>query len=225
MKYVLFLILLLVVLRIDMFVGVVERAWKKVPRVQEPVVVDAVETPAVSTFSVAGLQEDQISQFRLLMTEFTYKPDRLTRDLLVNYLKSNPSILEIKDSILFSELEKWLPLVREDNPEVLLTLNNFIELFKGAPLQTLLQFYTNFLEENTELFFHYYPITKDPNCIVAKYAWNYQNTVNEERLLLRKKQIEGLSGKIEAGKVDFASNCLLVIRVESSKIPQPSESL
>lgn len=225
MKYVLFAILLLIFLRIDMFIGVVERAWNKVPRPQgTEVVVEPIETPPVSTFSVAGLQEDQISQFRLLMTEFTYKPDKLTRELLINYIKSNPSVLEIKDTILFSELEKWVPLIQEDNPEVLLTLNDLMGLFKGASLQVLFQFYSNFLERNTEFFFHYFPIAKDPNCIVAKYAWNHENSLNEERLLLRKNQIEGLAGKIEAGKTDFASNCLLVIRVESSKLPQPSEN-
>lgn len=223
MKYIVIILLTLIILRIDMFIGVVERVWDKVPKSRPTPPAETIETPAVSTFSVSGLQDDQISQFRLLMTEFSYAPDKLTRELVVNYLKNHPQVAEISESALFFELDKWTPLSGEDNPEVPLILNDLMGVFKGKQLQTIQQFYSNILVANTELFFHYYPLSRDPNCMVAKYAWNNQNKLTMEDIKSRQGLIEETSVKLDPHKIDFASGCQLVLRVEKNKFSEPSE--
>lgn len=225
MKYVLIIVLTLIILRIDMFVGVVERAWKKIPQIKKQESVENLDIPAVSTFAVSDFKENHIEQFQLLLTEFSYNPDRATRELISNYLKKNPNIHDMNSDILFRGLDEWQSIVRGENQEVYFLLNDFIEYFKGKNFQVLLQFYSLVLDGNPEFFFHYYPIHKDPNCIVARYAWNQVNAIEEEVINSRKIKIEELANKIDPTKLDFSKNCLLVIRVESAKTPQPPEDL
>ncbi|HLT22398.1 MAG TPA: hypothetical protein VKZ84_03105 [Bacteriovoracaceae bacterium] len=217
MKYALIIALALIILRIDMFVGVAERAWNKVPRPKVDEAEISEEALPVSTFSVGDVETDKLSPLRLLITEFSYNPDRATREMLVEYIRSNPELLNLNPEILFSEMEKWRPYVAGENPELALLLNDLLNIFSGERKKVIQQFYSKYLDENPEFFFHYYPIQGDVNCIVAKYDWNSENVLNKEGISQRMKRIGDLAGQISPTKFEFSKNCQLVLRVEASK--------
>lgn len=224
MKYIFLVVLALIILRIDMFVGVVERAWQKIPQSSKEETVEPFEVPSVSTLAVSNFQQNQTNQFQLLLEEFGYHPDRPTRDLVREFLRTNSNVSDISPQNLFSGLEKWSSHVASENPEVLLLLNELMDVFRGENYKVLQQFYSNYLDQSPEIFFHYYPVSKDPNCIVAKYTWNNSNFLDQDSLKSRYEKIEQVSAKIDPMKLEFSKNCLLVIRVEFSKATQPSET-
>lgn len=226
MKYALIIVAALIILRIDMFIGVVERAWEKIPSWQQDELPPSVISPTnVESMSIGDVGTDVVSQLQVLLTEFSFNPDRTTRELIESYIKSNPRLQSINASLLYTEMEKWIPAISGDNVEIPLLLNGLLELFKGERAQVIMQFYSLYLERSPEFFIHYYPHLKDPNCIVIKYAWNNQNTLSREQIFLRKKQLADLSGKVPSDKLEFAKSCQLVLRVEESKITPDADSL
>lgn len=223
MKYALIIAAVLIILRIDMFVGVAERVWDKVPSIStkknESEVLEATSSVIESPPNVT-IAPDAVSQLGVLLNEFSFNTDRSTRELIISFIKSHAALLQLNPSVLFTQMEKWMPMVKSDNAEIPLLLNDLFEIFKGEQAKVIQQFYTLYFVENPEFFIHYYPQKRDPNCIVLKYAWNTLNKLDAEQIAFRQKQLEELAGKIPGEKLEFAKNCQLVLRVEESKITQ-----
>ncbi|MFA5584835.1 MAG: hypothetical protein WDA09_11545, partial [Bacteriovoracaceae bacterium] len=104
-----------------------------------------------------------------------------------------------------------------ENPELALLLNDLLNVFSGDRRRIIQQFYSKYIDENPEFFFHYYPLQGDVNCIVAKYDWNSENVLSKEAVSQRLERIEDLTGRISPAKFEFSKNCQLVLRVEASK--------
>ena len=215
MKYALIFIAVLILLRIDMFVGVVERLAQKIPSFSKNETIES--TGPATELKKVDLKVSPKDQFQILLTEFGYSPTAASRQLILEFLKNHHEAVEIDRNVFLSEMEKWVPLVQDENIELVRLLADFMSNFKGERFKLVQEFFTLYIANNPEFFISFYPHQFDPNCMVAKLTWASGEELSLESIKLRMETFETLEGKVPQEKLGFLKNCQLVLRVEQSE--------
>ena len=215
MKYALIVTLVLILLRIDMFVGVFERMVQKIPQFKKEEVSELSTPP--SKLTKVDLKISSKEQFIVLLNEFSYNPGTQSKNLILEFIKNNPSSLEIDRNALFSAMEKWVPQIREENIELISLLKELMNSFKGEKLKLVQEFFSLYIDNNPEFFISFYPHQIDPNCMVSKLVWDFEGKIELDKIKTRQEAFDSLEGKAPQEKLDFLKNCKLVLRVEQSE--------
>lgn len=215
MKYALIFIAVLILLRIDMFIGVLERFTQKIPTFSKN---ETVESTAPATeLKKMDLKVSPKDQLQILLAEFGFNPTADSRQLILDFLKNHQEAIEIDRNALLSEMEKWVPLTQGENIELVRLLADLMSNFKGERFKLVQEFFTLYIAGNPEFFISFYPYLFDPNCTVAKLNWEAGEGLSLESISSRLEIFEALEGKAPPEKLGFLKNCQLVLRVEQSE--------
>lgn len=235
MKYIVILIIAVIMVRIDFWLTLVERAAKKVSSVTErQVQVDPViNKPAPDLIPVkqdATLKQSPKETFLALLEDFRANPIAPIRERALVIFKDHPTMFSQKlDPQLEAQVFRWRDLLNNNEPEVVKFLIDLMNILQGENQEMIKKFFSLWMEINMEHFLAAYSRTRDVNCGVAKlfgFPLSEEEKINElyEREASLKEFVA--KEKVEPVQKALANNCLLVLQIELSKIapaPEPEQ--
>ncbi len=235
MKYVVGLLVVIFLVRIDMFLGALERLGGKIKSAQErgpdPDSILAEPTEIISIKEDKAIGRTPKSEFFTLLNDFYQSPTRETRERVVALFRREPKILgAVKDPVFEGELLKMSDLVYNKSTELPLLLLDFLGILEGENLDLIKRFFTMILDNDFDQFVATYSRSKDSNCIIAS---TFPHPVPEDEIMNELLDREyAITEFLKKEKIDplhqgFARGCLMVVKHQINKLaPQvlPSNS-
>lgn len=224
MKYALIIAAILIISRIDFFVGLLERGLKKMDTVssESELLILPNETPLISIKEDLNLKRSPRELFLSLIQDFHNYPNSLIREKALDLLQKNPKMFgETLDTNLESYIFQWRELLTNNNQETILFLFDLLENLKGENQNIIRRFLSTWMEIDLDKFIISYSKTKDVNCSIATILTASNN--DEITYLLYKERAqaldsylmkESLSEEIKA----FVRNCRLQLEIVMEKL-------
>lgn len=228
MKYVVIAIIALLMARADLFLGIVDRLLEKSE--PAPVEVDTTEIKTNELVPVAQdgtLKQTPRETFIALLEDFHTNPIPEIHERAMVIFKENPTMFGQKlDQELESKIFLWRDHLNNNEPEAVKFMYDLLNILQGENLAMMRRFFSLWMDINMENFVAAYSKTKDSNCTIAT---TFGDAIPEEEKLNEYIEREDalkafvLKEKIDPLQKTFASNCLLVLQIEISKIaPKPA---
>lgn len=233
MKYLVILVLVVVLVRIDVFLRLFDKMGEKLTG-RQPETQSTEVTPPRATIS---LTEDQTLKqsprqiFLGLLENFRSDPLKSNREQALNYFKAHPTIFTQKlDTELEATIYRWRELMVNNEPEVGVFLNDLLNILQGENQLMVKRFFSIWMDINMENFLAAYSKTKDTNCTIATVFGD--SIPEEEKLNEYRDREDALKTFVmkEGANPSYkalANNCLMVLNIEISKynptLPETSE--
>lgn len=233
MKYIVGILVVFMLVRIDMVILGVETLSEKLKSKTGGSTPQAEALPQPD--NIISIKEDKAlgrtprSEFFSLLDDFHLNPDREVREKLIEVLRKNPTVLGFKlDPVFEGEIFKMADLVYNNSPELPNLLVELTGLLQGENLDMVKRFFTILMDHDLEPFLRAYTRTKDANCIIAG---QMGHRVPEEELLNEYIEREDAfktylaKEKVDPALQAYAKNCLLILQLQMSKLaPSPAEN-
>lgn len=230
MKYIVILILVVLIARIDLFMGVFERATEKVRRLTSPAAQPIkVENAPV----IISMSEDQTFKqnphrtILMLLRDFKVSPDQAVRERIVDVVKANRSVFGTKlDPDFESAIFGLRDLIYQKEKELPLLLADLMNHVEGENLEMIKRFFSLMMDFDLVSFLKAYSQTSDTNCMIA--ALHGDTLPLDEQLAEFSQRAEALniylSQEQQTAYKSLARNCQLVLSVHMNKLkPAPAE--
>lgn len=230
MKYLVVLVIVAVLVRIDVVLRLFDKASEKLaPKAPESQVSDITsDREVVSMTDDQNLKQTPKQIFLVLLETFHGSPTKDIRERAMNHFKSHPTMFGQKlDKDLETAVFNWrdqLNLNRQEMVSFLLDLQNVLQ---GENQEMIKRFFALWMEIDMENFLAAYSRTKDTNCMVAA---TFGDSIPEEEKLNEYYDRESAIAKILTNeRLDpavraLATNCQTVLNIQISKMapaPQP----
>lgn len=233
MKYVVIVMVVLILVRIDMILLGIEKLGEKLKsNSSSPVSGETLPQPEVPITikddQSLALARSPRSEFFALLDDFHLNPKREVREQLIGLLKKNPNILGTNlDRVFEGEIMKLTDLIYNKSLELPLLLVDFLELLQGENLEFVRKFFTIMLDDDVEFFLKAYSRTKDTNCMIASLMGH--QLPEEEVLNEYIEREQNLKAFLEREKIDpviamVGNNCLMVVQLQISKLTNAGAS-
>jgi hypothetical protein len=224
MKYIVILILVVLIARIDLFIGVFERATEKVRRLTSPVSqpVEVESAPVIISMSEdQNLKQSPHRTLLMLLRDFKVNPDSSVRERIIDVLKTHNSVLGPSlDKDFESAVFGLRDLIYQREKELSLLLVDLMNHVKGDNLEMVKRFFSLMMDFNLESFLEAYSQTKDTNCMIA--ALHGDNLPKEEQMTEFAQRAEALNIYLTQNQAPafkaLAQNCQLVLSVHMNKL-------
>ncbi len=228
MKYVLILLAVVVLVRIDVFLNLFEKVARRTERVEE-VKPDELknERNLISMKEDGSFKQTPRSILLSLFNEFGSSPSKEQRIKILATLEVGPTVFTEKlDSALESSVYQWRDLLISKNPETIQLLVDLQTLLKGENLVMVKKFHSLLLDEDIDTFFKTYTLN-DPSCSIVTLLGD--NLSPEERMNVfydREKLFNTFLAKEtpDLREKRLATICQNVLRVHMDKVISPSSS-
>lgn len=227
MKYILILAVVIVVIRIEFFIGLVEKAANKAQ--PAPVEVDATDISSdretIPLSKDPSFKSTPRKAFFAYLEDFQTTPVATVRENALELLKKNPQLFGPKlDTELEAQIFRWRDHLINNDQETMAFLRELLNVLQGENQQMVRRFFSLLMDINMENFIAAYSKTKDTNCSIATTVGDplpeeeIRNEMFERDASLKQYLAQE---KIEPVHKAFATNCLLVLGLEIAKYPPP----
>jgi hypothetical protein len=229
MKYIVVLAIVIVLVRIDFFVGQIEKVIIRLTPAP-PEVEASLTRPQGIIIPVSedeNLQQSPRETYLALLASFRVYPEPTIPEKAMEIFKAHPTIFTDKlDRELESQVFRWQELLHNYNPEVVNFILDLSKILQGENLEMLKKFWALWMDIDMENFILAYTKSKDSNCSIAT-TFGF-NIPEEEKLKEYYDREDALRAVIAKSDVPptakaLANNCLLVLGLEINKIAPPPE--
>lgn len=230
MKYIVILVVVFAVMRIDFILGLFDKVAKKAE--PAPVEVDVTDIgprrEPVPLKDDPNFKQTPKKTFLALLEDFHSNPVPEIRERANAFLKSHPTLLGPKlDPQLESAIFQWRDLLINNDQETVNFLLDLMNVLQGENLEMMKRFFSLWMDINMEHFIAAYSRTKDTNCSIATTFGD--NLPEEEKRNEIYERETALKAYVEKENIPphykaLATNCLLVLGIEIAKFPPPTWS-
>lgn len=234
MKYVLIFIAVIVLVRIDVVVNLIEKAYDKISQ-KSAVEVDTREIKTsrelIPISEDQNLKQDDHSRILALIESFQLSPYPEIRKKIMEELRAHPQAFSVVtlDKTLESHLLGFRDLLSRADAETLSLLVELHDFMKGDNLGTVKRVFSYAVDFNLPAFLKYYSQTKDSLCNpILLFA---DNVPPEEKVNEYFDRDKALTEYLTQEKVDpasktLATTCQLVLKSELAKLaPAPTPAV
>lgn len=238
MKYIAVLVIIIMFVRIDVLLGLFDKASNSFkpapPEVQNSDISSSREIIPVS--QDRNLKQTPREDFLGMLEIFRISPDPSIRERALSIFKNHPTMFTDElDPGLESQIYRWREHLNNNEPETVNFLIDLLNILKGENLQMVKRFFALWMEIDMENFIAAYSKTRDSNCSIAT---TFGDRIPEEEkikeLYDREDALKALvaNEKISPTQKALARNCLLVLGMEINKAspsvqqtiqPEPAE--
>ncbi len=224
MKYIALLVLIVFLVRIDFFMGLFEKFYRKVsPPTQEEISSDMRSKPdLIPVKKDVTLQQNPKINFLSLVEDFKTSPVAEIRLRAVTLIRENPTTFGQKlDTDLEAQIFGLRELVNKGEPELGHFIFELWPLLLGENQELLKRFMADWMDTNLAFFITTYARAKDLSCSIAK-TFPYP-LPEEEQLNQFYDREEMLNAFLSRDKLDplqreLAQNCKLQVTLEIDKL-------
>lgn len=231
MKYIAVLVIIIMFVRIDVLLGLFDKASNSFkpapPEVQNSDISSSREVIPVS--QDRSLKQTPRENFLAMLEVFRITPDAPTRERALSIFKDHPTIFTDKlDPGLESQVYRWREHLNNNEPETVKFLIDLLNILKGENLQMVKRFFALWMEIDMENFIAAYSKTRDSNCSIAT---TFGDRIPEEEkikeLYDREDALKALvaNDKLSPAQKALARNCLLVLGMEINKSSLPTQQV
>lgn len=228
MKYIVVFAIVIILVRIDFFVGQVENAISKFT--PAPPEVEASLARPQEIIPIAedeNLQQSPRVTYLALLGSFRVSPDSVIREKAMEIFKAHPTMFNDKlDLDLEAQIFRWQELLHNNNPEVVNFILDLSKILQGQNLEILKRFWALWMDIDMENFIIAYTKTKDSNCVIATtFGFNIPEEEKLKEYYDREDALRDFLAKSDVPPTAkaLANNCLLVLGLEINKIAPPPE--
>lgn len=165
MKYVLIFVAAIILIRIDVVIGLGEKAFMLFNSEETQNLPDSYGEPPVIVRSEKNVKLSPREQYLSYMDSFRVSPEKGFRDQSMELFKDHPQIFSEKlDADLESKVYAWRDLVVQNASEVPLFLLDLSNILKGQNKEIITRFFSVVMDINFDMFIGSYPRTKDVTC-------------------------------------------------------------
>lgn len=227
MKYLVVLIIVVVLVRIDVVLRLFDKASEKI---NSPAPETQTSDPT-SVHEVVSMSQDKTLKqtprqvYLALLDDFHNNPTKEVRETAMAYFKSHPTMFNLTlDKELEMVVFRWRDLLNLNQPEVVNFLLDLLNVLQGENQEMIKRFFSLWMEIDMQNFLTAYSKTKDTNCMVAT---TFGDTIPEEEKLNEYIDREAAIAKILTNdKLDptvraLATNCQLILNLQISKMAPP----
>lgn len=229
MKYVLILIVVAVMVRIDFVleqIGSLNRKIREsVDRPAPQAVVVESETIAVPIAEDKALKQNPRGGFFLLVDQFLAAPNQDNKTRVIAYLKQNPKLFSEKlEKDLETKVYGLRNLFLQGNTEIYYLIQDLMGVLGGENIEMLKRFLSLGLDTNLTTFLKNYPKLKDTNCSIVIYI---ADPVSEDDKLNLYYERDGAfteyltQDKLELADRGFAIRCQQILKAQIEKMLRP----
>lgn len=228
MKYVVILLIVVVLVRIDVVLRLFDKASDKLsskaPETQSTDITS--EREFVSMTQDQSLKQTPRQVFLALLEDFHSSPSKDIRERAMNQFKNYPTMFSQKlDADLETRVFHWRDLLNVNQPELVNFLLDLMNILQGENLEMVKRFFALWMEIDMNNFLTAYSSTRDTNCLIAT---TFGDPIPEEEKLNeyydREKAIAAIltNEKLDPTLRTLATNCQLVLNLQISKMaPAP----
>jgi hypothetical protein len=170
MKYIVIFAIVVLLVRIDFFMNLVEKGIHKfsgTPTNTEPLRVEAGKE-TIPFGEDQTLKQTSKDKFLSLLEVFHSSPDATIRVRIMEELKTNPKLFTATpDRDLEARIFALRDLLNIGQTEVLTLLIDLQNALPGQNQEMIKRFFSLLIDQNLDLFLRVYPGTKDLNCNVV----------------------------------------------------------
>lgn len=230
MKYLVVLVVVVILVRIDVVLRLFDKASEKLaPKAPETQISDITsDREVVPISSDQNLKQTPRQIFLALLENFHVSPTKDVRDRAMNHFKSHPTMFNQKlDKDLEMAVFNWRDLLNLNRQEMVNFLLDLLNVLQGENQEMIKRFFALWMEIDMDNFLTAYSRTKDSNCMIAA---TFGDAIPEEEKLNEYYDRESAIAKILTNeKLDpairaLATNCQTVLNIQISKMapaPQP----
>jgi hypothetical protein len=228
MKYVLILVVVLLIARIDYFLGLFDKASDKLNSDQGGAEVSESisQRDVIPVNQDMSLKQTKKDTFLALLADFHSAPTAEIRNRAISILKDNPTMFTDKlDKDLENHIFRWRELLNNNEPEAVNMLLDLQNSLRGENLEMIKKFWALWMDINMDNFIAAYTRTKDTNCSIATV---FGDPIPEEELVNEYvERQDALTVLLAKEKIDpvqktLATNCSLQLKIIIEKLaPAP----
>lgn len=224
MKYVAALVIIIMFVRIDVLLGLFDKATNSGEPAPPQVEISDINSSrdVISVPQDRNLKQTPRESFLAMLEVFRTSPDAATRERAMGIFKDHPTMFTEKlDPVLESLVYRWREHLNNNEPETVNFLLDLMGILKGENLQMIRRFFALWMEINMENFIAAYSRTRDTNCSIAT---TFGDIIPEEEkikeLYDREDALKALVAdeKINSTHKALARNCLLVLGLAINKM-------
>ena len=165
MKYVLIFVGVLILIRIDVVIGLGEKAFMLFKSEETQERPDTYGEPPVIVRSERNVKLSPRLQYLSYMDSFRVSPEEGFRTEAMELFKKHPQIFSEKlDTDLEARVYSWRDLVVQNASEVPSFLLDLANILKGQNKDIVTRFFSVVMDINFDMFIGSYPRTKDVTC-------------------------------------------------------------
>jgi hypothetical protein len=228
MKYVVIIICVAIIVRIDFVLHLVEKGLQRAQREPTQVLTsDDVRPPSelISMDNDQALKATPRQNFLNFLSEFIANPDRSVRERAVEVLRSQPSMFGSKlDPVLENSIFSLRDLVPQKDPELGPLLMDLISLLQGENQMMVRRFLSLVMDQDLERFLMFYHKSADTNCVIATYiADDLNDDLKLNEFYEREEQFKAFLAKEKTDPIlkNYANFCLTVLQLQIQKMAPP----
>lgn len=228
MKYVVGIILVVILIRIDFILNLFDSAREQVSAPSAPILEDESVDSRPTTIPAdkdRAVNTSARDNFLNVLAIFSKNPDEAFRLKAFEIFREDPSILADKSDREFNQaIFSWRDLMDRENPELILFLNDLLMVLSGESRKTVTSFYSLILDEKPEFFVKSLSFEADKTCSIARqFSTNPSLAEKLEILKTRYAFLERifLSDDFSPAEKRIANACIEAIRLEQEKLLPP----
>lgn len=229
MKYVWIFIAIVVIVRIDFLMGLIDKGIVKIQAPKTPVA-KVSDLPASS--EIIPVAEDKVlkqspkSTFLALLNNFHQSPSTQIRDLALTEIKNHPTMFTTTlDKSLEAEIYQWRDLVIQGNKETAIFLVELMKYLQGENYDMLRKFVSLWIDVDLDQFLGFYSKSRDTNCgVITLLADPVPEEEKINEFLERENDLNLFLTKDKADPAlkKYADTCLLMVKVHINKLAPAS---
>jgi hypothetical protein len=224
MKYILLLILIVLITRIDFWLDLTGRTINKIfPSESVPVI-----SESLTNNDTVPLKEDMFAQsnskeiFFSLLENFHGDPSADIRVQAIKVLKENPHIIKYPfDKELEAHVYKWRDLLSMNHKEIPLFIFDMMKILRDENKELLKRFLSLGIEINLRDFISSNYLGPDVNCsTIIAFGDPYSEDEKINLLFQRQKALNEFLGmeSIDLSQKKFAKSCLVQLQIQLNKM-------
>ncbi len=168
LKYVLIFVAAIILIRIDVVIGLGEKAWLLVKNEKSQNTPDDFGDSPIVVRSEKNVELTPRQKYFNFMESFRVSPEQVFREEAMTLFRTHPQMFTEKlDNDLAARIYSWRDLIVSNETEVPLFLLDLFNILKGENKAVIPGFFSVMLDLNPEMFMSHYPRTKDLTCAPA----------------------------------------------------------
>jgi hypothetical protein len=229
MKYIVGIILVVLLIRIDFILGLFDSVRERVSTPAASVLDDDSASSKPKTIPMdkdRAVNTSSRDNFLNVLALFSKNPDESYRLKAFEILRENPDILGNKSDTEFNQtIFSWRDLIERENNELIQFLNDLLMVLSGESRMTVVSFYSLILDEKPEFFVKSLSYEADKTCTIARH-FSDKMSLAEKMVILKYRYafLERifLSEDFSPAEKRIANSCIESVRLEQEKL-MPSE--
>jgi hypothetical protein len=225
MKYIVILIVVVILVRIDFILHFFDKTSAKFENSQTNEVTNSTaennpQTELVPIQNDMAIKSSSRKIFLSMMEDFRSVPEMSLRDRAIETLRAEPTMFNEKlDPELESTIFRWRGLIVQKNKIAQGFLLELMKSLKGENLEMVKRFLSYSIDADFADFVTFYSKTNDLNCMLITYLGD--NLPDEEKyneLNVRLKAVEAYIASDKADLKEYAQRCQLVLKLTVDKL-------